>query len=167
MMRRTDVDFTRYKEKAGYWDTEQDAQSACTILDNTRITIMTAEGKPHVCQGFQFEERAPGEYVLFCEAPFVPKDDPPKKTGYKFDLQAFSPVAIKADQNEVKASHHDTWGSINCTKCNQQFFFGPNRIYGTRDNKTKEDYARMLHEMLESDHQQSRPHQNAYKLGDD
>jgi hypothetical protein len=32
-LRRTDVDFTSDKDKAGYWDAEQDAQSACTILD--------------------------------------------------------------------------------------------------------------------------------------
>lgn len=164
-LRRTDVDFTSDKEKAGYWDRELDAQSACTILDNTRITIITAEGKPHVCEGFHYEERGPGEYVLFCEAPFVRRNEP-TKSGYKFDLQSFNPVAIKAGQHEVRAPEHDDWGSVTCDQCKEKFHIGPNRIYGTRGNKTAIDYAREFEKVLAVDHEQNMPHQNAYDLGE-
>jgi hypothetical protein len=163
-MRRTDVDFNERIENAGYWETEQDARSACMILDNTRISITTAGGKSHVCE-FQFEQRAPGQYVLFCEGPFLPVQSPPK-SGYKSDLQTLSPVAIKADQHEVRASEHGDWGSVTCDQCQQKFFIGPNQIYGTRGNKTPIDYASEFEKELALDHEQNIPHQNAYDLGE-
>jgi hypothetical protein len=93
--------------------------------------------------------------------------NPEFMTDYKSDLQCFGPVAIKQGQNEVRASQHDTWGVIACEKCQQKFIFGPNRIYGTRGNRTKEDYAAIVHEILKADHHHNRPHENAYELGED
>jgi hypothetical protein len=163
--RITDVDFTSDIEKAGCRNTEQEAQSDCTILDNVPITIMTAEGKPHVCKNFQYEQRRAGEYVLFCEAPFVKKEET-FNAGFKYDLQSFGPVAIKRDQKEVTATHHDTWGEVACPSCSDKFLFGGNRIYGTRGNGTPDDYAKILTGMLEADHKRNKPHQNSYELGE-
>src|SRR5579864_6130449 len=163
-MRTTDVFFTKYKEKAGFWETEQDADSGCMILDNYNISITNAEGQSHTCKGFQFEERAPGEYVIFCDAPFVSTEAPPQP-GYKSDFQSLNPVAIKAGQSEVRAPDHADWGTVTCDQCKQKFRIGPNRIYGTYGNKTAQDYAESLEQILAWEHEQGRPHQNAYDLG--
>jgi len=40
--------------------------------------IPSAQGGTHVCKGFKVEERAPNEFVVFCEAPFI------LKTGSQF-----------------------------------------------------------------------------------
>jgi hypothetical protein len=92
----TDVYFTQYKEKATYCATEQDAESECFILDNGQISITTAEGHSHRCKDFEFEERKPREFVMFCDAPFAPFVESPLNPEYKSDLQTLNPVAIKA-----------------------------------------------------------------------
>jgi hypothetical protein len=160
----TDVYFTQYKEKATYHHTEQDAESECFILDNAQISITTAEGHAHRCKDFKFEERKPGEFIIFCDAPFTPFVESPLNPEYKSDLQTLSPVAIKANQHEVRASGHGDWGSVTCDQCKEKFYIGPNRIYGTRGNKTQVDYAREFEKVLALDHEQNIPHQNAYDL---
>ena len=40
------------------------------ILEHRDIAITTAEGHRHVCKGYRVEERAPGEFIIWCEAPF-------------------------------------------------------------------------------------------------
>jgi hypothetical protein len=40
-------------------------------LRRWRVKIPTATGHKHTCTDFKVEERATGQFVLFCEAPFV------------------------------------------------------------------------------------------------
>jgi len=68
---RTDVDFSSKKEAAYSWQTEQEARDEANILEHRDIAITTAEGHRHVCKGYRVEERAPGEFIIWCEAPFA------------------------------------------------------------------------------------------------
>lgn len=64
------VDFASKKESAGFWQTRQDAEDDAAVLEHHDIAITTAEGQRHICKGYEVEERAPGEFVIWCEAPF-------------------------------------------------------------------------------------------------
>jgi hypothetical protein len=68
-----DVGFD-HRPEAGYcWKTRRLAEGDCVMFDSLGIRIPSAEGGEHICDGFQVEERAPGEFVVFCEGPFVLK----------------------------------------------------------------------------------------------
>jgi hypothetical protein len=67
---RIDVEFSSKKEAAYSWQTEQEARDEANILERRDIAITTAEGQRHVCKGYRVEERAPGEFIIWCEAPF-------------------------------------------------------------------------------------------------
>ena len=55
-----------------YWETMDEAQSAVKFLEGRMIKIDLPHGGKHICTGFQIEERAPVEFVIFCDAPFSP-----------------------------------------------------------------------------------------------
>ena len=65
------VDFGNTKEGAGFWPTKQDAEEDAGMLEYHDVAITTAEGQRHVCKGYKVEERAPGEFVVFVDAPFI------------------------------------------------------------------------------------------------
>jgi hypothetical protein len=60
------------KEYAMHWETMDEARSAVTFFERKRIEIDLPGGGKEVCTDFQIEQRAPGELVIFCEAPFNP-----------------------------------------------------------------------------------------------
>jgi hypothetical protein len=57
---------------ARYWPTENAARDAGALFDQTRPTIKSPDGRPYVCSDFKIEERAPNEFVIFYEVPFLP-----------------------------------------------------------------------------------------------
>jgi len=65
------VDFASKKESAGFWTTRQAAKDDAAVLEHHDIAITTAVGERHVCKGYHVEQRAPEEFVIWCEAPFV------------------------------------------------------------------------------------------------
>ena len=113
-----------------------------------------------------------GEYVVFCEAPFVLTETgkadvlPKSPSGYKMTMDSFNPVAIRLMQHEVHAPEHTNWGVVTCHICFEEFAFGPNRIYGVRGNKTAHDYENILKSILSDDHTTGREHYNSYDLGE-
>jgi hypothetical protein len=68
-----DCTFTTNREKAAHWATKEDADAECVIFDSSSIEIPSAEGGKYICKGFRAEERKPNEFVIFCEAPFIPR----------------------------------------------------------------------------------------------
>jgi hypothetical protein len=60
-------------QKAAVWMTREEADIDCGIFDRHKIQIPTIWGGIHTCSGFKSEERKPGEFIVFCEAPFIPK----------------------------------------------------------------------------------------------
>jgi hypothetical protein len=68
-----DVGFDHRPQKGMVVNTRQQAEMECALLNALRIKIPSALGGPHICQGFKPEERGPGEFVIFCEAPFLSK----------------------------------------------------------------------------------------------
>jgi hypothetical protein len=68
---KIDYWFTSQPENAASWATREEAENNCVIFDHHQIVIPSAEGGPHVCSGFKVEGRAPGEFVVYCVAPFV------------------------------------------------------------------------------------------------
>ena len=47
-------------------------------------------------------------------------------------LVSFNPVAVKLRQPFVNAPEHETWGTVTCDECDEQFGIGYNRVYGNR-----------------------------------
>jgi hypothetical protein len=76
---RTDFWFA-VKESAMFWETLKDAEIARDLFERQGIKIDLPGGGKHVCVGFEIEERKPGEYVIFCDAPFTPT---PRKEAVK------------------------------------------------------------------------------------
>lgn len=68
--RRYDVWFTD-KEHAMYWETMEEAEGAVKFFESRRIEIDAPSGGKHLCTGFEIEERAPGQFIIFCDAPFT------------------------------------------------------------------------------------------------
>lgn len=71
--RKVDIGFDSHRERAASWETREQAESDAAIFEHWHIAIPSADGGQHVCRGFHVEERAPGESVVFCEAPFILK----------------------------------------------------------------------------------------------
>jgi hypothetical protein len=66
-----DVGFDHRPEKGYRWKTRRLAEADCVMFDSLGIRVPSAEGGEHICNGFQTEERANGEFVVFCEGPFI------------------------------------------------------------------------------------------------
>lgn len=62
--------FTANPNSAFYWQSREQAESECRMFDGYRIKIPSALGGTYICNKFKVEERKPGEFVIFCEAPF-------------------------------------------------------------------------------------------------
>jgi hypothetical protein len=62
------VAFDPSPERARSWETREQADQVRRGLEEyDPIRISAAKGRP--CKGFKVEERAPGEFVVFCEYP--------------------------------------------------------------------------------------------------
>jgi hypothetical protein len=68
---KTDYSFTSNPESAHCWTSKEEALIECKIFDVASIKVEPAESGAFICKGFQAEERRPGEFVIFCEGPFV------------------------------------------------------------------------------------------------
>lgn len=79
-------------------------------------------------------------------------------------IDPLCPVAIKMGQSEVHAPAHETWGTVTCDECDEQFLIGPNRIFGSRI--TAEEAAKRLEEVFVVEHKAKEKHQNSYVLQD-
>ena len=71
--RGLDYSFDSDPAKAMFWETKEEADTACTIFNDRSIMIPSAEGGKYRCTHFKFEERKPNEFVVFCVAPFIPR----------------------------------------------------------------------------------------------
>jgi hypothetical protein len=67
------VAFTSKPEGANWYDTRQEAESDCANIFNRGIVIDSSEGGKQTLRNFRVEERKPGEFVIFCEGPFIMK----------------------------------------------------------------------------------------------
>ena len=62
--------FTASSKEARYYETEHEAASDCEMIFRKGIQVESSDGKTHLLTDFQVEEIRPGEFVIFCEAPF-------------------------------------------------------------------------------------------------
>ena len=59
-------------EKAFCWKKREDAENECVNLNHHyHIEIPSSKGGKHICKDFKVEQRAPTEFVVFCEGPFI------------------------------------------------------------------------------------------------
>jgi len=65
--------FTSNPDSAAYWETKEEADADCRVIFNRGISIPSALGGTYVCRDFKAEERKSDEFIVFCEAPFIPR----------------------------------------------------------------------------------------------
>jgi hypothetical protein len=65
-----DMSFDHTPAEVTVWPTRENAENDCAFFESWQIVIPAAGGGTHICKGFQVEQRAPGEFVVFCDAPF-------------------------------------------------------------------------------------------------
>jgi hypothetical protein len=70
----TDYWFNSKIENAAHWTTEEQAEIDCAMLNKLPITIPSSEGGLHSITDFKVEKRAEEEFVIFCDAPFIPTE---------------------------------------------------------------------------------------------
>jgi hypothetical protein len=64
--------FCEESQDAANWaTTREDAEIECRLLNQHRIKITSPTGEDYFCCDFKAEERAPGEFVIYCMAPFT------------------------------------------------------------------------------------------------
>lgn len=68
---RWNVDFTANSKAAHSWSRKREAEIEAANLEMREIKIKTADGKAHVCTGYEVEERASGEFILSIVGPFT------------------------------------------------------------------------------------------------
>lgn len=68
-----DYFFDSHAENAATWESEQEAQNDCVIFERHQIVIPSSQGGTHVLSGFKVEQRADGNFVVFCMGPFMPQ----------------------------------------------------------------------------------------------
>jgi hypothetical protein len=65
--------FTSNPNSAWYWETKEEAESDCRVIFNRGIEIPSSLGGTYMCRDFKVDERKTNEFVVFCEAPFIPR----------------------------------------------------------------------------------------------
>lgn len=68
---RTDVTFTTFPKNAVCYESREEADKACKILNGYPLTIPSNEGGSYVLHDFSVEELRPGRYAVCCEGPFI------------------------------------------------------------------------------------------------
>jgi hypothetical protein len=68
-----DYQFESDPMKAMYWSTKDEAEATCIIYNDRSIVIPSPEGDKYRCTNFRVEQRTPNEFIVFCEAPFIPR----------------------------------------------------------------------------------------------
>lgn len=66
-----DVAFDSHQENAKIFETREEAESACIMLDRWRVVVPSADGGTYVGSGFKVEERSLAKFVVACEGPFI------------------------------------------------------------------------------------------------
>jgi hypothetical protein len=83
---------------------------------------------------------------------------------YRIEIAPTCPVAIKRGQTEVSAPGHETWGTVTCDSCGDNFYIGPNRFFATRQDEKA--VAKRFEDFLSRDHADGRTHRNSYEISD-
>jgi hypothetical protein len=65
--------FAARPEDAAFWPSREEAQNDCAIFERQRIRIPSSEGGMHVLTGFEVEQRAEQDFIVFCMGPFIPQ----------------------------------------------------------------------------------------------
>jgi hypothetical protein len=65
--------FCAHPENAMFWETREEAETACKIFDRYSIEIPSALGGTYICRPFKIEEWESAKFLVFCEAPFIPE----------------------------------------------------------------------------------------------
>jgi hypothetical protein len=68
-----DYSFDSKPENAMFWETREEAEGACIIFNDRVIMVPSGEGGKYRCTDFKVEQRKPNEFIVFCEAPFIPR----------------------------------------------------------------------------------------------
>jgi hypothetical protein len=63
--------FSPTPDRAATWATRLEAENECTSIFHFGIDVLAIGGGTYFCRNFVVEERAPGEFVVSCEAPFL------------------------------------------------------------------------------------------------
>jgi hypothetical protein len=66
-----DISFDSDPERAWNWATREGAEIDCMDL-NRGVEIPSSKGGFFMLSGFKIEERPRGEFLIFCEGPFIP-----------------------------------------------------------------------------------------------
>jgi hypothetical protein len=69
--RGIEYSFDSSDERVATWVSKEEAEIDCRLFDHQHIRIPSALGGHHICSSFKCEERRPGEFVVYCEAPFI------------------------------------------------------------------------------------------------
>jgi hypothetical protein len=69
--RDLEYSFDSSNEDVATWASKEEAEIDCRLFDRQNIRIPSALGGYHICSGFKCEERSPGTFVVYCEAPFI------------------------------------------------------------------------------------------------
>ena len=83
---------------------------------------------------------------------------------YRNEINCLCPVALKLNQSDVRAPHHNQWRVVKCCSCGEEFGIGPNRIFGSR--KSEQVCVGELEAILAQDHTAKQPHANYYQIPD-
>ncbi len=67
--------FCSRAENAAHWGTREEAENDRVLFNRHRIVIPSSQGGTYTCHDFTVEERAPGEFVISCLAPFALKEN--------------------------------------------------------------------------------------------
>jgi hypothetical protein len=82
---------------------------------------------------------------------------------YKNQIQSQHVVAIKKNQHQVNAPDHETWGTVKCKSCSDEFLIGPPRLHNASGQTG--DYVERLIKLLANEHSHEQQHPNSYDLG--
>ncbi len=71
---KIDYWFCSRPEDAAAWESQQEANNDCVLFDRHHIVVSSSQGGTFICRDFRTEERAPGEFVVYCTGPFIVKE---------------------------------------------------------------------------------------------
>jgi hypothetical protein len=70
--RLKDYLFTTNPNIAVKYESAEQAENECRFYDSAAISIPSNQGGKHMLRGFRCEELSPGEFVIYCEGPYIP-----------------------------------------------------------------------------------------------
>ena len=94
--------FCSRPQNAAFWGTKQAAEDDCALFNLHHIVIDSSEGGRFICHDFKTEERAPGEFVIYCMAPFTETSKTFESTGR---TESSDEAAARELASKLKPSH--------------------------------------------------------------